>query len=182
MLNSQIRNLRKDEISDLGKGKTQHKQLPFPALLLDNNTTSTGWGAASWETGKGQGIFHCICKKFKAERKILFILKFTTKSCSPINSISSHLENHESGSKIIIKLTWKNCWGEVVFYFFFLLWISAFLYTSALTLYVTVFSSSYSGATNNSRSKMFMEKHRANMAWATASHTTHEVKKNYSVF
>lgn len=41
------RNLQKDEISDLGKGKTWNTQLYFPALLLDNNAVFAGRAAAS---------------------------------------------------------------------------------------------------------------------------------------
>lgn len=53
------------------------------------------------------------------------------------------------------------------------------MFASTLALYVMVFSSSYSAITNNSRSKMFMEKHRANMARSTtAIHTIHERTKN----
>lgn len=67
---------------------------------------------------------------------------------------------------------------------FFLLYISAFMFASTLTLYVTVFSSSYSVTTNNSRSKMSVEKHRANRARSTtASHTIHEkTKKTWLCF
>lgn len=47
------------------------------------------------------------------------MFKFVTNSCSPFNSISTHLESHKSGSKIIIKLTRKNCRGEIFFFFNF---------------------------------------------------------------
>lgn len=54
------------------------------------------------------------------------------------------------------------------------------MFASTLALYVMVFSSSYSAITNNSRSKMFMEKHRANMARSTtAIHTIHETSKKH---
>lgn len=71
--------------------------------------------------------------------------KFLANARNPINSFSSHSESHESGPNIIVKLTCENYRGYHLFFFY--ICISGFMFASALTLYVTVFLSSYSGAT-----------------------------------
>lgn len=113
----------------------------------------------------------------KPKTKILFMLKFVTNSCSPINSISSPLESHKSGSKIIIKLTKKNCWRKIFFSFNFVfqrsclqvLLPSMLRYFQAHSLVLPIIP----------RARCLWKKHRANMAWlTTASHTIHKRTKN----
>lgn len=89
-LSTQIRNVGEDEISDLGKGKTQNKKLRFPAMLLDNNAVICWLRYSILKDCERMADFMLYFYEMQSQKKTLFMLKFVTNSCSPINSISSH--------------------------------------------------------------------------------------------